>query len=185
MARLNAVQAGGIDVLGFLDMLAWSELGDALLAESDDGYNIIVGSKPGALRLVPDYHDHPQTVETLHLGGQVLYSSAAGRYQFLAKTWDWLCDDLGLASFEPVNQDRAAIELIRRCGALGSISDAGIERAIGKCAKTWASLPGAGYGQPEHSMDACVATWIAARAKYRPDFGNVVAGVESTAAKGQ
>ena len=31
----------------FLDMLAWSELGDKIIAQSDNGYNVLVGSLPG------------------------------------------------------------------------------------------------------------------------------------------
>jgi hypothetical protein len=30
----------------FLDMIAWSEIGPALLAKSDNGYNVCVGSTP-------------------------------------------------------------------------------------------------------------------------------------------
>ena len=49
MARINAIQAGGKNVLAFLDMLAWSELGAEMLKQSDDGYNLTGGSLPGRL----------------------------------------------------------------------------------------------------------------------------------------
>jgi len=44
MARISAADVGGANVLAFLDILAWSELGENILAQSDDGYNVIVGS---------------------------------------------------------------------------------------------------------------------------------------------
>jgi len=55
MARISAADAGGVNVLAFLDMLAWSELGSEILKQSDDGYNVIVGSLPGRLITFDDY----------------------------------------------------------------------------------------------------------------------------------
>ncbi|END27409.1 phage lysozyme family protein, partial [Escherichia coli p0305293.13] len=34
-----------------------------------------------------------------------------------------------------------------------------IERAISRCRNIWASLPGAGYGQREHSLEKLVTVW--------------------------
>ncbi|EBO6560266.1 lysozyme, partial [Salmonella enterica] len=34
-----------------------------------------------------------------------------------------------------------------------------IERAISRCRNIWASLPGAGYGQREHSPERLVTVW--------------------------
>lgn len=42
MARLTEFQAGGANVLAFLDMLAWSE-GTSTIKASDDGYDVLVG----------------------------------------------------------------------------------------------------------------------------------------------
>lgn len=39
----------------YLDMLAWSEIGDKLLKSSDNGYNVIVGGT-----LFNSYVDHPR-----------------------------------------------------------------------------------------------------------------------------
>ena len=33
-------------IKAFLDMIAWSELGEELIDISDNGYNVIVGSTP-------------------------------------------------------------------------------------------------------------------------------------------
>lgn len=39
MPRITPQQAGGLNRCAFLDMIAYSEIGQQLLAESDDGYS--------------------------------------------------------------------------------------------------------------------------------------------------
>lgn len=73
-------------------------------------------------------------------------SSAAGRYQILSSTWDEVRQQQGLTDFSPANQDRAAIALIRRRGALADLDAGNFDRALQLCRREWASLPGAGYG---------------------------------------
>lgn len=186
MARLGIKEAGGPNVLAFLDMLAVSEIGTEMLSmpETDDGYKVIVGSTPESLRLCSNYDDHPQEfVKFNHGHGASITSSAAGRYQFLARTWDSLARDMRLEDFSPENQDRGAIELIRECGALTLIRNSRIADAVDHCAHTWASLPGAGYGQHENKLNALLYAYGMARRKYQADFSNVTSGVESTAPK--
>ncbi|WAL85250.1 glycoside hydrolase family 104 protein [Pandoraea sp. XJJ-1] len=98
------------------------------------------------------YADHPRQYITLTVGGKPLTSSAAGAYQFLARTWDALASKLGLSDFSPANQDAAAIELIREAGALANVDAGQFSVAVQKCRHIWASLPGAGYGQPERTL---------------------------------
>ncbi|EJU2637109.1 glycoside hydrolase family protein [Escherichia coli] len=49
--------------------------------------------------------------------------------------------------------------MIRERGALDDIRAGRIERAISRCRNIWASLPGAGYGQREHSLEKLVTVW--------------------------
>ena len=35
-----------------------------------------------------------------------------------------------------------------------------IRQAIDRCSNIWASLPGAGYGQPEHKADSLIAKFL-------------------------
>lgn len=44
-------------------------------------------------------------------------------------------------------------------GAIEDIKTGRIELAISRCRNIWASLPGAGYGQREHSLDKLVTVW--------------------------
>jgi len=125
----------------WLDTLAFSE---GTHGKGDRGYNIKVGGKR-----FDGYDSHPHDVVNL---GHGLRSSAAGRYQFLAKTWDGLRHKLGLPDFSPASQDAAALQLTKDAGALGDIIAGYFEAAARKCRKIWASLPGAGYGQHENSM---------------------------------
>ena len=160
MARISAQDAGGTNVTAFLDMLARSELGPDLLAASDDGYNVIVGSTPAAPLLFRSYADHPRQLIALPKLG--IKSTAAGRYQLLMRYYDAYRRQLGLANFSPVNQDRIALQQIRERRALDDIKAGRLESAISKCRNIWASLPGAGYGQHEHSLTTLRAAYIAA-----------------------
>ncbi|AIR90766.1 glycoside hydrolase family 24 protein [Pseudomonas cremoricolorata] len=156
MARLSAAQAGGPDVLAFLDMLAWSE-GTSILRASDDGYNVLVGGK-----LFTDYSQHPRIKVWLPKYG--IHSTAAGRYQFLARTWDAIVKNYGFKGrFIPEAQDLAAIKLLGECSALPLIQDGEISHAITKAAPIWASLPGAGYGQREHKLAVLLGIFEAQR----------------------
>jgi muramidase (phage lysozyme) len=130
-------------------MTAQSEIGAAMLAASDDGYNLIVGSRPGHLIEFDSYADHPRQLIVLNSG---VKSTAAGRYQFIISTWDGLRKDLGLPDFSPLSQDVACVELLRQCGALDKINAGIIPDAIRAASHIWASFPSAGYGQHENKM---------------------------------
>lgn len=140
----------------FLDMLAISE-GTAHLG--DRGYNVLVGGK-----LFDSYAKHPGIRVSLpRKGKEPLVSTAAGRYQFLIGTWQDLSEALKLKDFWPDSQDRACLHIINKwCKAGDDVREGRIAEAIKKCRKIWASLPGAGYGQLEHSTDKLLAAYKSA-----------------------
>lgn len=148
MARIKAEP----NVLAFLDMLALSEIGNKLLAESDDGYNVIVGGQ-----LFHSYIDHPRVRVQVKPG---LWSTAAGRYQLLAKWFDPYKALLKLADFGPEAQDAIAIQQLRETKAHRLILDGDAVGAIDRCSKIWASLPGAGYGQHENKQSFLLGAYI-------------------------
>jgi muramidase (phage lysozyme) len=135
----------------FLDMIAFSE-GTSSIKGSDNGYNVIVGGK-----LFASYSDHPRVLVNLPKLG--IKSTAAGRYQVLKKYYDHYKAQLGLKDFSPASQDAIAIQLIKECNALADIDAGRIKEAIAKCRSRWASLPGAGYGQHEHSTETLLAKY--------------------------
>jgi len=143
----------------FLDMIRWSELGDALIKASDEGYNVIVGSLPGKVNLFDSYKQHPGVY--VQLPKLKITSSAAGGYQILEKFAKFYIRELGLPDFSPASQDAIAIQLIKECNALADIEAGRIEKAIEKCASRWASFPHAGYSQREHTFDDLIAHYIA------------------------
>ena len=120
-----------------------------------DGYRTIVG---GAL--FDDFSDHPRVKVWIQRIND--YSSAAGAYQIIRRTWDGVQAKLGLPDFSPENQDRACIELIRQRGGLRLAQNGQFAAAVEKCKKKWASLPGAGYGQREESLARLQAEYISA-----------------------
>lgn len=135
----------------FLQMIAVSELTARLIAISDNGYNVLVGSTRDHPRLFSSYADHPrQLIDLPRLG---IKSTAAGRYQILARFFDAYKKQLGLKDFSPASQDAIAIQMIRECGALADIEAGRLSSAVSKCRSRWASLPGAGYGQHENDIE--------------------------------
>ena len=134
------------NMTAFLDMIAFSEIGPALLAASDDGYNVIVGSTPAKPILFHDYAVHPRRYQ------KAMNSDAAGRYQFMGRYWDFYRKQLNLPDFGHESQDKWALQLIRECRAEKVIEAGRFPLAVELCRSRWASFPGAGYDQPEHTL---------------------------------
>lgn len=156
MPRISAEEAGGQNVLAFLDLIAWSEIGPALLEASDNGYNVLVGSTPAKPLLFSSYAAHPNVYN------KRCDSTAAGRYQLLSRYWRAYQSQLKLEDFSPINQDRIALKQIAERGALKLIQAGHIHAAIAKVSNIWASFPGAGYGQHEHEVKNLLAAYKAA-----------------------
>jgi muramidase (phage lysozyme) len=129
----------------FLNMLAWSE-GTSTILESDNGYNVLVGSTPEHPLLFESYADHPR------IYNPDLDSTAAGRYQLLEKYFDAYQQMLHLPDFSPASQDAIALRQITERRALGDVDVGNLTLAILKCSTIWASLPGAPYGQRQNNL---------------------------------
>lgn len=154
MARITAEQAGGDNVVRFLDLIAFAE-GTQAVKGSDDGYNVLFGKG-----LFQGYTDHPRKKITLPINGKPVTSTAAGRYQFLAGTWDEIVKRYGFKGrFIPEAQDLAAVKRLGERGALQLIKDGKIREAIAKCSNEWASFPGNTYGQNPKAADTLLAQW--------------------------
>lgn len=126
-----------------------------------DGYRRIVG---GAL--ATSLADHPR--RSVFLPRYGVHSTAAGAYQFLARTWDEIRAQYGFPSFAPQWQDAGAVALLIRRGALDAVREGDVRRAVDLCRLEWASLPGSPYGQRTESMSAFLAEYLR--------HGGVIAG---------
>jgi muramidase (phage lysozyme) len=142
-------------VKAFLDLIGWSEFTSRSPITQNDGYDIIVTGIAGPSRF-SDYSDHP-----FANGGHIqwrlnppAYSTAAGRYQILARYWNVYKGVLNLRDFSPASQDAVALQMIKEKRALPLIEAGDIEGAIKACCTVWASFPGNDYGQGGHSMTA-------------------------------
>lgn len=85
-------------------------------------------------------------------------STAAGAYQIIRPTWRSLESALGLGDFSQASQDAAAIELIRRRGALSDVQGGRISEALRKCSAEWASLPG-NYAKQHQQAAGDMLAW--------------------------
>ena len=130
-------------------------------SRASDPYRVCYGYK----HTIQNFSGHP--ANTGEWAGEVLSdrmcslagfgpgcrSTAAGAYQIIKGTWNNLASKLSLPDFGPDSQDAAAIELIRRRGALEDVKAGRVASAINKCRNEWASLPGnyAAQGQRQQS----------------------------------
>jgi muramidase (phage lysozyme) len=147
MATIQRKYVDNDNVIPYLDMLAMSEIGAEMLAASDDGYNVLVGSVPGAIRTFDSYAKHPDVFNKAE------HSSAAGRYQILYLYWPYYQKQLRLPDFGKLSQDRYAIQQLEECHALPFLANGNLAGAIACTAHIWSSLPGNRYGQHPHSMN--------------------------------
>ena len=122
---------------------------------TDERYDIIF-----SYETFTSYADHPRRL----ICSGAYCSDAAGRYQFLSSTWDWVSPKLDLPDFSPASQDLAALWLIDYRGVenVDSIDTYNeFVDAMYELNLEWASLPGSPYGQPTHSADDL---WVQYRA---------------------
>lgn len=135
----------------------------------DRGYNRIFGGQE-----IDDLTHHPDICVKFRR----TCSTAAGAYQFLTTTWN----GLGLGEFTPTNQDKGAIMLIERRGALGDVDAGRFEDAIAKLSPEWASLP-RWEGDPTGTYKQPVKSMSELRDVYLSHGGKLAAQMQATAPK--
>jgi len=144
-----------VNVRAFLDTIAFAE-------GTLEHYNYIYTFVPFS-----SYTDHPR--KRACNGG--LCSTAAGRYQFLSKTWDALAKEIDLPDFTPPNQEKAVLEILRRSGVYTAVENSAkyenFSKAITKINNIWASLPDSPYGQPTYPMSTLWAVYKASLAAHK------------------
>ena len=148
----------------FLDMLAVSEGTSTSPATKCNGYDVIVTGIDKQPEVFTDFSTHPfaKGRKSKVINSKGLTSNASGRYQFMLKDWAHYRDQLGLPDFGPASQDKWALQLIHERGALPLIDAGKFDLAVARVRNLWASLPGAGYGQPEHGIEKLRAAYLKA-----------------------
>lgn len=140
----------------FLQLIAWSEGTDNGRQRTNNrGYDVLVGGG-----LFTNYADHPR--QKILLSKLGIVSTAAGRYQLLARYWDHYRTLLQLPDFAPDSQDAVTLQQLQECRALVAIDAGQPAVAVARCKHLWASLPGAGYGQHEHTWSSLLTVYLAA-----------------------
>jgi len=131
------------NVQAFLKMIRWAEGTSNVY-----GYRTLFGGS-----LFNSFSDHPRKrFSFTQTDGKKNTTDAAGAYQFLSKTWDWVAGRLGLKDFSPENQDKAAIFLIKNRGALEDVIAGRFDVAVQKVSQEWASMPNSTYPQPKRTI---------------------------------
>lgn len=129
------------NVRRFLDYISESE------GTTQHGYRTAFGGG-----VIEDLSRHPgKRYKFTQTDGKQNTTSAAGRYQFLAKTWNTLANKYKFDDFSERSQDLGAIALLAESGALDDVVNGDFGSAIQKAGVTWASLPSSPYAQPKRS----------------------------------
>lgn len=147
-----------------LDTIAYAE---GTRGRGKDGYNVTFG-----YRYFDTCDEHPN----MKVCAGSLCSTAAGRYQFLNKTYE----GLNMENFWPQAQERGALELIKRRGVTlpaAPLTATQFANALDRLSYEWASLPPARYGQGKLTTEQVRAEYCdAARC------GEAPAATQTTAA---
>ena len=131
------------NVRKFLDLISYTE------GTQGNGYRTAFGG--GKLNSL---NDHPRYLKSFRqTDGKSNKTSAAGRYQFVSKTWDGVARQYGLRDFSPQNQDLGAVALLFQRGAIPALLKGDYQTAIRKTGDEWASLPSSNYKQNKRSWD--------------------------------
>lgn len=156
------------NVAAFLAMIRHFEGGDRYdllyhTSRSDPLYN------PANPLTFSDFSTHPN----VHIPftdpktGKANYSTAAGAYQFIHRTW------LGLSllpgapkDFGRAAQDWYAVQALKGIGALTFIVEGNIQRALEIASGTWASLPYTDSMQAHRTVQQAMAAYSQAGGKF-------------------
>ena len=113
------------------------------------GYHTLFGNQR-----LDSLNAHPNIKKSFRqTDGKTNYTTAAGRYQFLNKTWNGLARQYGFRDFGTRNQDLGAVALIAQRGAINDVLNGNWQSAVGKLGKEWASLPSSTYAQNKRGWD--------------------------------
>ena len=119
-------------------------------------YDIMFGGQK-----IADTSKHPWSgkqgkdvgVEFTDKTGKKGRSTAAGAYQFLAKTWDNGSQLIGAKDFSATNQDRVALALaLQKPGMYEAIMNRDLDRMVKLSNSIWTSLPGSVEGAKYHAQ---------------------------------
>lgn len=109
------------------------------------------------------FDDHPRKrFSFTQTNGKINWTTAAGAYQFLERTWDEVAAQISAPNFSPEWQDRGAIRRIEFRGAMTALLNGNFYAAIEHCGVEWASLPSSRYPQPKRTFTFARTAYLAA-----------------------
>ncbi|MGL5103078.1 MAG: glycoside hydrolase family 24 protein [Plesiomonas sp.] len=119
-----------------------------------NGYDVVVTGRDGKPEIFTDFSNHPFAGGRLpkEINKTGLKSTASGRYQQIYKYWPHYQKQLNLPDFSPKSQEALFVQLLKEQGAYADVLAGRVNIAISKVCDIWASLPSAGYGQPEKTL---------------------------------
>lgn len=158
------IQSLSANTRAFLQTIGISEGTVTSPITKNDGYDVIVTGIDMQPEIFTNYSTHPFSNGRIAkvINSKGLTSTASGKFQILARYYDFYKKQLCLPDFSPDSQDKIALQLIAECHALDDIDAGDFDSAVYKCRSRWASLPKAGYGQHENNIEKLRAAYTAA-----------------------
>lgn len=134
------------------------------------GYRALFGFRASrGTPIFSSFDDHPrirtyETHDNFIRNGRVDYTTAAGRYQITATTFDRLNRRFPgrWRGFSPEVQDEMCLALIDEAGALEDARFGRLSEFVRKCGGVWASLPTATGPQNRRTLDFAENAFLAA-----------------------
>lgn len=126
-----------------------------------DGYYYLFGSTPKNNIRFTGTAAHPNIKKSYtDKSGKPIITTAAGAYQIIFGTYNMLCRAYKFKDFSPHTQDLMALALFDSENVLKAVSEGRFFESdvMDRLNNQWASLPMAGYNQPEKPI-AKVKQW--------------------------
>lgn len=122
---------------------------------NQDGYRFLFGSKSSNAIRFTGFSTHPNIrKEYTDKAQKKIFTTAAGAYQIIKGTYDMLCKKYGFNDFSPATQDLMAVAIFDSEGVLNGVAEGKFfnPEVLDKLNNQWASLPMAGFNQPEKDL---------------------------------
>lgn len=155
---VGEAQAKFRNVLAVLDMIKATEG-----TNFPNGHRYMFGSSPQHEILFDDMSQHPNhKVPFRQKDGTTSYTTAAGWFQMIFRTWERQRIKLTLPDYDKESQERAAISIIQERGQLQVVEAGRLKDAIDVLWVEWASLPASQYNQPRRTFEFAVNAYESA-----------------------
>ncbi|RRW98955.1 hypothetical protein [Pandoraea apista] len=153
MATISATQAGDINAVAFLDVIAACCLGITAASASGSGYDTLLVDGEAQATTFPDFGTYPDR------NGKPL---SAGRYRISRADYARLSAEFSITDFSPRSQDRLALLCLWEEGVMPLIRAGQLHAALDAASHAWPELRVSPLATEKHLWPELVGIYRAA-----------------------